>query len=170
MNRDIESTQNKGNIDVEENICNKFKLCIVLLITLAALRVFNLDILWTLSDLITAAVIYFTYTSKSSLMAIFCLVNGIIGVIYSIIKGINDFKIASGQKGIKFFYVITVILLSFLVYTLISYFSYQAYKIYKKEEPSNQNSNNVPSANYGALNIETKNSYKAFSGKGYSIS
>ena len=167
MNRDLENDKHSTD---EENLINKFKLCIGFLVILAALRVFNLDILWTLSDLISAAVIYFTMTSKSSLMAIFCIVNGGIGIIYSIIKGLNDYKASGNSSGIKFFYIIFVIFFSLYVYSYLTYISYKAYQLYKTDFGSNQNQNNIPSSNYGALSTETKYNFKAFSGKGYQIS
>ena len=164
MNRDIENSSEKLSQE-EEDVSYKFKLSIIFLVVLASLRLFNLDLLWSFSDLITAAVIYFTLTSKSGLMSIFCLVNGIIGIIYSIIKGVNDYKAALNSSGIRFFYLIFVIFFSLFVYTFVSFYSYKALKIYKRDFGSP--SQNTPSSSYGAIATETKSNFKAFSGKGY---
>ena len=166
MKREIE---NDKSINEEENLLNKFKLCIGFLVVLAALRVFNLDILWSLSDLISAGVIYFTMTSKSGLMAIFCLINGAIGIIYSIIKGVNDYKNSANSSGIKFFYIIFVIFFSLFIYSYLTFISYKAYQLFKRDFGGNQNQNNSPSSNYGALNTESNSGFKAFSGKGYQL-
>ncbi len=167
MNRDIENSSEKLSQD-EEDISHKFKLSITFLIVLATLRIFNLDLLWTFSDLISAAVIYFTLTSKSGLMAIFSLVNGIIGIIYSIIKGVNDYKASLNSSGIKFFYLIFVIFFSLFVYTFVSFYSYKAFKIYKRDFGSQ--SQNPASSSYGAIATDSKSNFKAFSGKGYTTS
>jgi hypothetical protein len=165
MNQDY---NNNKETQQDEDLTNKFKLSIIFLVTLSALRVFNLDILWTLSDLISAAVVYFTFTSKSGLMAIFCLVNGIIGIIYSVIKGVNDYKASVNSSGLKFFYMISVIFFALFTYTFLSIYSYKAYKLYKKDF-GGQEQSNTPSSNYGALSQESQPTFKPFSGKGYSL-
>lgn len=167
MNRDIENSSEKLSLN-EEDLTHKFKLSITFLIVLASLRIFNLDFLWILSDLISAAVIYFTFTSKSGLMAIFSLVNGIIGIIYALIKGFNDYKLSLNSNGIKFFYLIFLIFYSLFVYSFVTYYSYKAINIYKRDFGTP--SQNAPSSNYGAISTETKSNFKAFSGKGYTLS
>lgn len=167
MNRDLFSFGQRDNNN-DDDLTNKFKLSIIFLCVLAALRIFNLDILWTLSDLISAAVVYFTYTSKSGLMAIFCLVNGIIGIIYSIIKGVSDYSAASKAGGIKYFFVVTVIFLALFVYSFLTYYSYKAFKEYKRDF-GGQEQNNAPSSTYGSTNQDVQGNFKAFSGKGYTF-
>ena len=156
---------NESEIEIEqpireEYIENRFKICILSLFLIASLRFVYLDILWSISDLISAFVIYYTFKSKSSLLAIFCLFNCAIGLIYSIAKAVNDYKLFFISKGFKFYLLIFVTFLAHFVYFYSAVISYKALKIYKKDYDINQNQKTPPPANYGALHSEIKRNEK----------
>ena len=74
-------------INEEYRIAYKLKCCSMSLISLAILHLVLFDFFWILTDLCSALIVYFTYNNRTNLIAIFSLVNGIIGLIYSVIKG-----------------------------------------------------------------------------------
>lgn len=99
---------------------------------LAVLRLLLFDFLWMLSDLCSALIVYFAYTNRTSLMAIFSLVNGSIGLIYAIMKGVNDMYFMANyvQSTLFKFYLIFMFIFSVIVYSLVIINSYIAYKVF----------------------------------------
>ena len=118
---------------VEHQVADKLKRCAKGLVILAILRFVLLDFLWLLSDLCSALIVYFAYTNRTSLMAIFSLVNGIIGLIYAILKGISDihFIIRYVNSNLFAFFIVFIFIYSVLVYSLVIIYSYFAYKIFR---------------------------------------
>ena len=73
-----------------EKISDKLKICIIMLFSLSIFRIFCFQFYAILGDLFTAFLIYCTISKKGRMIAVFCFVNAIIGVIYSIALGSMD--------------------------------------------------------------------------------
>jgi hypothetical protein len=99
-NEESDIPQVPRNPEREEKISYNLRVTMYMLFFLAAFRILAAQYFWMLSDLLTALVVYCTYTSKSKMMAIFCIINGIMGIIYAITLGVMDLnKLNNPQKN-----------------------------------------------------------------------
>jgi hypothetical protein len=85
---------NEGNNNInneeEKIIIEKLKISMYLLFILSFFRLFCTQFYCLITDLIAAFIVYCTYKGKGSTMSLFCLINSILGVIYSISIGSMD--------------------------------------------------------------------------------
>lgn len=81
-----------------EKISKKLKILMYCLFVLAVMRIASSQILWMISDLMSALIVYCTYSSKGKIMALFCLINSVMSALYAIIIGV---EILSQQKSNK---------------------------------------------------------------------
>ena len=88
----------EGNED-EINITEKLRISMYLLFSLSFFRLFCVQFYCLITDLIAAFIVYCTYTGKGRIMALFCLINAILGVIYSISSGSMDISKINSSKG-----------------------------------------------------------------------
>jgi len=147
------------------------------LIVLAFGRLFILDIFSMISDIITAFILYFTYTTKNNFMAIFSLLNGIIGILFTLAKGITDMAQLSKHTGFFRFMFIVVFIYALLVYILVIFYSYKAMGIYQdfmgqQQAPQGgpRYDSTAPSRNYGAVDVNNApRNYVPFSGTGTTL-
>ena len=143
-------------------------------IALAILRILNIDILLMISDLLSALMLFFFYKSKTKCMAIMCLINGVVGIIYALIKIIPAFKVPLTLYTSLLFLVLSY---AIIVYSLICYVSAVGYnKCQATGFPggmgmSGQRQSPTAGTAYGDYGAaaETKPLFTAFSGKGTTI-
>jgi len=81
---------NTNNNDEESKIVEKLRICMYLLFVLSFFRLFCSQFYGLITDLIAGLIVYCTYTGKGRIMSLFCLINSILGVIYSISIGSMD--------------------------------------------------------------------------------
>lgn len=84
---------NFSNINEQEEtkkVTDKLRICMYLLFSLALFRIFSFQFYGLFSDLIAAAIVYCTYSGKGKIMAMFCLINAFLGIVYSISMGSMD--------------------------------------------------------------------------------
>jgi hypothetical protein len=73
------------NEDNEEvKVLKRLRLIYYLLISLAFLRIFSLQFIWMINDLLGATIVYCTYLSKDKFMALFCIITSVMSVIYEL--------------------------------------------------------------------------------------
>ena len=160
----------KTNENFDTKLEFHYKVCFVSSLTLACLRIVALDFFALISDALTALMIYFTYTQRNKLMAAFCFVGGIIGLIFACVNFAQKIHLVSRK-----FYAILVFMIvvySIVVYTYLSVISFFAYRHYTQGCPcpiGGQSSNT--DSNYGSISQqdEEKQGFTAFSGKGTTI-
>src|ERR1700722_9563083 len=92
-----ENNARSNEID-KENVSNNLKYCMYGLFILAFFRIFALQFFWIFSDLMGTLIIYCTYTNRGKLVSIFCLINGVMGIIYAIAIGSLDIKKFNTEK------------------------------------------------------------------------
>jgi len=171
------------NNSYEDKLEGHYKFSGILILVLSCLRLISLDFFNIISDLITVCMIYCAYMQKSKLMAIFCLVNGVIGTLFA---GVAFFRIISFLTG-KFYTVIVflIILYAMLCYLYLGIISYFAMTYYTRgcpcdqnnaSNPNNFNSYNSSGERYGGINQpnqanqeETGTKFAAFTGKGVTV-
>jgi hypothetical protein len=119
-------------LEDEETLTLRFKYCAVGLLILALLRLVIFELNWMISDIISAIIVYFTYTSKSGVIAICCMINAMISLSYSISKLFTDtyFLLHFSHSTWFGFFTIFLFFLSTTLYFLIMFFSYSAYQFY----------------------------------------
>ena len=150
-----------------------YKICFIMSIVLAVLRIIAFDFLSALSDGLSALIIYLTYTQRSKLMAIFCLIGGGLGFIFATIKFSNFIGVIKNSRKAYTIIVFLIIIYSVIVYTYLAIVSFFAYRQYTEGCPCPQvgSSSQGVSTNYGSVNThdEEKQGFTAFSGKGVSL-
>jgi hypothetical protein len=168
---------NNNNINNEdESVTRKLKILTTFLIILAICRLFIFDLFSMISDIITAFILYFTYITKNNFMAIFCILNGIIGVLFNLAKMLTDLEKLNKHTGFFRFMFFFVFVSAIIIYLLITYYSYRAMKVYRPQNPQMYGGGYQPQ-NYGALNNNNDTNpnnnnggrYAAFSGRGQSV-
>jgi hypothetical protein len=178
-NNDIE--RNSSSQDEEAQMTKKLKILMYMTIALAICRIISLDILVLISDLLTALMIYFYNQSKNKCMAIFCLINGVIGIIYALMKFFPAITLMKSHQ-FAFYYVLLwfIALYALVVYSLICYYSVVGMRKYEMtgspfmmgSANSNTNNSNYNSSNYGAIptnDTAAKTNFVAFTGKGMTV-
>jgi hypothetical protein len=81
---------NSSYPEESKKVTEKLRICMYLIFSLAFLRIFSLQFYGLFSDLVAAAIVYCTYTGKGRIMAMFCLINAFLGIVYSIAIGSID--------------------------------------------------------------------------------
>ena len=71
----------------ESKLLKRLKMIFYFLITLAILRIFSLQFIWMINDLLAATIVYCTYMSKDKFMALFCIITSIMSIIYELSIG-----------------------------------------------------------------------------------
>jgi len=110
-------------------------------------------------------------------MAIFSLVNGIIGLIYSFVKGMSDIYFIQHYVNSNLFAIFLIFVFSYsvLVYSLVVFYSFWAYKHFPssfgppqyQQMPQNPNDG---STHYIAVRTNNqRNNFTAFSGPGTQV-
>ena len=89
-NGGLSSPQTDVNSEEIQKTSDKLRMCMFMLFSLAIFRIFSLQFFGIMCDLITALIVYCTYTGKGKILAIFCLINAFLGIIYSIVMGSMD--------------------------------------------------------------------------------
>lgn len=134
----------------------------IMIVVLAFCRLLSLEIMTMIGELMTALMIYFYSQSRTKCMAIFCMINGVIGLLYSIFRIFSIFSaIKANSFNLYSSILFSISLYSLIIYLLICYFSYIGIS------GSNQNDQGFfsTSSNYGAIITENK-SFIPFEGKG----
>lgn len=144
-----------------DKISKNLKICVILLIILSFLRICAFQFFWMINDLLAALVVFCTYSSRGKIMAIFCLITGIMGVIYAVSITPMDLKNNSGKAGntklepttsnstssestssdtnsdlnfnILNALIIINLIFAVITYTAVSYFSYQGIMKFESE-------------------------------------
>jgi hypothetical protein len=159
--------ENQTNDTEEIKMIKNLKILTWMTVILGILRIFSLEIMLLLSDLLSALMIYFYARSRNKCMAIFCGINGVIGIIYAIIKFFSSWTVAKNNWfSLYYNFLVCITIYALLTYAAIIYFAYLGIKRYEMmplSMPSQQ-----PSS-YGAVDVPTKTNYVAFSGKGTAI-
>lgn len=164
MFNDIENQTNDAD---ELKIITKLKSLTYMTIVLAVLRIISLDIMLLISDLLSALMIYFYAQSRNKCMAIFCGINGAVGLIYATIKFFSSWTVAKNNWFSLYYTLILLIAIySLVIYSMMIYYAYVGYKRYEMFStglPQQQ------SSNYGSVISEQKSNFVAFSGKGTTL-
>ena len=92
---------NASNQEETQKITEKLRLFMYLLFLLAFLRIFSLQFYGLISDLIAGFIVYCTYISKGKIMAMFCLINAFMGIVYSIAIGSMDLAKLNKPQVVK---------------------------------------------------------------------
>ncbi len=166
------------NIDSQSDLMTKRLFYLAgMTVALGLLRLASLDIMFLISDLLTALMVYFYATSKSKCMALFCMINGVIGIIYAIVKFFPAFNQCK-EEWFTFYptFLLLVSIYACFVYSLICVVAGLGLKDGEGSlglpgiggASSSQNAS--PSSNYGAVSQPASSgNYTAFSGKGHTI-
>ena len=161
MNRDNSNEDNlntNDNPSKTENICMRLRTLMYCLFALAVIRICTSQLLWMITDLLSAAIVYCTYISKGKIMALFCFINGIMSALYAIIfsiaalndqgKNNNGAKDNSANNKADTFktdftdnsmgrtptfslypaLIVIAMIWALVVYALIAYYSYEGFK------------------------------------------
>lgn len=162
----------------EEKMNSRLKNLTYMTIVLGIARIVSLDIMLMISDLLTALMIYFYSQSKNKCMPIFCMINGVIGIIYALVKFFPAWSLAKAHWFSFYQSLIVIIALyAIVVYSFICYLSYLGIVKYEMgfgfgslQNYPQQSSYGV-SSNYGAISTGQNNDTKfaAFSGKGTTL-
>lgn len=166
-NNDTSNEINKKSLD-ELTIQEKIKLTAFLVLALALLRIFTLDLLIMLGEVVTSVIVYFYSLWNNKCMAIVVIINGVSGFIFSFIRIFIYFFTAKSES---FGYASTMgFIISIFatgVYGLILYFGFYGFKNFellnfgKNSKERNNNGNNANEHNltsdYGAIGKNTEN-------------
>lgn len=97
------STNFSNTDDQEETskITEKLRVCMYMLFALAFMRIFSLQFYGLISDLIAALIVYCTYIGKGRIIAMFCLINAFLGIVYSIAIGSMDLARLNKPQVVK---------------------------------------------------------------------
>jgi hypothetical protein len=154
------------NDETEENkVASNLRTTMYSIFLLAFFRILALQFLLMINDIIATLIIYCTYSTRGRLMAIFCIINGVLGVIYAILIGTNDInrmKDDPNPNGFINFMLVFTMFYAIIAYSMITYYSYKAYKTFRNpfgripEEDYNndmypQNRNNYQGNDYGGI-------------------
>ncbi len=151
----------------EQKMIKNLKTLTWMTIILAVLRIISVDIMLLLSDLLTALMVYFYAQSRNKCMAIFCGINGAIGLIYAVIKFFSSWSLAKGA-WFSFYQNILVLI---AIYAIVTYSAmlYLAYLgINKYQMIPFPSMPQAETSNYGAVDTQ-KSNFVAFGGKGTTI-
>jgi len=153
---------NKKSFD-ELSIADKIKLLSFLVLALALLRIFTLDLIIMIGEFITAILVYFYSMWNNKCMAIVVLINGISGFIFSFIRIFTSLW-AAKTESFSYLSVMAFIISIFatIVYGLILYFGHYGLKNFdminfgKNKEKKNDHNNNDSmeknvTSDYGAI-------------------
>jgi len=183
MNRQNSNENNlddNNNISKTETICLTLRVLMFCLFALVVIRIATFEFLWMITDILSCAVVYCTYTSKGKIMALFCLINGIFSALYAIIFSIMALNNPKNSKNtyadvgahskigtISAEYPITgtptftlypaliviAMIWALIIYSLIAYYSYKAFESFESpyENGSLLRKAGEPN-NYGAVN------------------
>lgn len=91
---------NEGN-EEESKIIEKLRISMYFLFLLSFFRLFCSQFYGLITDLIAALIVYCTYTGKGRIMSLFCLINAVLGVIYSISIGSMDISRLNNNNKIN---------------------------------------------------------------------
>jgi hypothetical protein len=151
--------------EYESKIIKSLHILTIMTLVLAVSRLFSLEIMTMIGELMTAFMIYFYSQSRNKCMAIFCMINGSIGLIYGILRIISTFPAMKAN----WFSIYSTILFLISLYALVVY-SLICYYAYIGIVDSNQNNSGfLPSStNYGAIISDNKppKSFIPFEGTG----
>jgi hypothetical protein len=164
MFNDIE---NQTNDPEEQKIIKNLKLLTWMTVLLGILRIISLDIMMIFSDLLSALMIYFYAQSRNKCMAIFCGINGAIGMIYAVIKFFSSWTTAK-HHWFSLYYncLVCIAIYAMIVYSVMIYYAYigwNRYQMISLQIPRQE------SSNYGSVSTDQKPNYIAFGGKGTTI-
>jgi len=163
--KEFNNTTNSDIDNPDYKITKYLRVLTIMTIILSLSRLISFEILTMISEIMTAVMIYLYSLSRNKCMAIFCLVNGVIGLVFSLLRIFHAFPIMK-SNWFSFYYSLLFLIAfySLIVYLLICYFSHLGII---------QNVQNVDgllttATNYGAISIENINtkSFKPFKGKG----
>ena len=113
-------------------------------------------------------------------MAIFCLLNGVIGIIYALVKFFPAWNTAKDNWFNLYYNVLFIVsFFAFVVYSAICYFSYLGLMKYEMSgfgfgssplNPNTQSTGYTISSNYGAISNNKENEkFVPFGGKGTAL-
>lgn len=172
LNNKNDVGNNQYENEDELTLTKRLRILAIMTIVLAILRLLSLDIIGILGDLLTALMIYFYSQTKTKCMAIFCLFNGGIGLIYAFIK-ISQMYTLTKINWFNVYYMLLFLisLYDIFVYLAICYLSYLGITKYQMGFDSSQ----IPAANngsnYGAINVNNhnNNNFTPFHGRGQTV-
>lgn len=158
--RAIGILMNEENAQCEEDrIAGILKTLNYVLFGLAFCRLLVLDILMLINDLLTALIIYCTYSTRSRFMSVFCIINGVMGTLYGIIlfskvstqlsqnssanysllaensdggngSGNQQFQMQDSSNSSTYILALIILGLGTIVYIVITVYSFKAYKAF----------------------------------------
>ena len=166
QNNEESNDMNKKSFD-ELTIQEKIKLTAFLVLALALLRIFTLDLIIMLGEIVTSIIVYFYALWNNKCMAIIVFINGISGFIFSFIRiFIHFFTAKSESFGYASTMGFIISIFATGVYGLILYFGYYGFKNFdlinfgknntNGNDEKNAHENNVNS-DYGAIGKNTEN-------------
>lgn len=149
---------NKKSLD-ELTVQEKIKLTAFLILSLALLRIFTLDLLIMLGEFVTSIIVYFYSIWNNKCMAVVVIINGVSGFIFSFIRIFIYFFTAKSESfGYSTTMGLIISIFATGVYGLILYFGYYGFKNFEllnfgKKERNEENDNNGknPTSDYGAI-------------------
>lgn len=189
-NKDLKKNNSKDNLNIiiqdnkildnlteienknflELTIPEKIKFLAYIILGLALLRIFTLELFTMIGELLIAIIVYLYSFWKNKCMAIVVMINGVSGFIYSFIKLFILFFKAKSESFSYFSTIVFIVdIFSTFVYALILYAGYYGFRnfaIFKyktDDQPSSSNYSEISRghnqyADYGALeNNENKN-------------
>jgi hypothetical protein len=163
--KELNTSVNSSIDDFDNKITKCLRALTVMVAVLAFSRLLSFEILTMIGEIMTAIMIYLYSLSQNKCMAIFCMINGVIGMLHSFFSIFHTFPLMK-TNWFSFYYslLFTISLYSILVYLLICYFSY-----FGLIQNSQNDTGLLPTAtSYGAITVDNKNtkSFIPFEGKG----
>jgi hypothetical protein len=160
------NSNNDDNVNsFENNIAKSLRILTIMTVILACSRLLSFEIMTMIGELMTAVMIYFYSQSRTKCMAIFCMINGAIGLIYAVLRIFITFSsMKANWFNLYSTLLFSISLYALMVYSLICYFAY--FGIIE----NNQSTGGFfpTSSSYGAILTDNKatKSFVPFDGKG----
>ncbi len=165
------SNSSQSNINQKSfgdlSISEKIKLTSFLVLALALTRIFTLDLIIMIGEIITSILVYFYSHWNNKCMAIVVMINGISGFIFSFIRiFINFFTAKSENFGYLSTMGFIISIFASFVYGIICYLAYYGFKNFEminfgRDDKKNQNDNNATSE-YGSIGNTGNNANSIF--------
>ena len=176
-NADIE--RQSESIETSNKIFISTRTLMIMTIVLAICRIVTIDIFLMISDLLTALMLYFYMQNSNQCMAIFVMINGVMGLFSSIGKTVQVFNFVYNNEFTAFSFIsLLIVCYSILLYIIICIFSYFELNkpnsfqtdnfIFNQRAPTNANYGAIPTSEETNNNI-LKDKFVPFGGKGTTL-
>lgn len=110
------------------------KKCMYGYIILILLRVYNLQFMWIINDLVTGLILMWTFNTQNKCVAIFSFGNCILGTLLCIVSTVFDLPKAIISSNFSFGIIFIILILAYAIalYAASGFFSFVAIKLFTR--------------------------------------